>query len=142
MKTLANCKPSEFLRQTNAIRKSVASWMTATDIMNIRKRIPEKKFPTASMTVEERSELERQNREAMQEQMKLNLSAMLDAALDEHAEETLELLALCCFIDPKDVDNYPVRDYLQAFYELLNDESVVGFFSSLIRLVPMDMQNA
>ena len=141
MKTLANCKPSEFLRQSNAIRKSVQSWITATDIMNIRKRLPQKLYPTEEMTVEERAELERRNKEAMQEQMKLNLSAMLDSALDEHAEETLELLALCCFIDPKDVDNHPVRDYLQAFNELINDESVVGFFTSLLHLVPMDTQS-
>jgi hypothetical protein len=40
MKNLANCKPSEFLSQTNKIRKSVEKWLKLTDIINIRKRIP------------------------------------------------------------------------------------------------------
>jgi hypothetical protein len=40
MKNLANCKPSEFLKQTNRIRKSVSKWLTDTDIANIRKRMP------------------------------------------------------------------------------------------------------
>ena len=41
MKNLANCKPSEFLVQTNKIRKSVEKWLTVTDIMNIRRTQPE-----------------------------------------------------------------------------------------------------
>jgi len=139
MKTLASCKPTEFLKQTNAIRKSVEKWLTATDIMNIRKRLPEKEIPTISMTLEERQAMELRNKKATEEQMKQNMSAMLDAALETHAEETLELLALCCFVDPKNVDDYPVSEYLKAFNELINDESVVGFFTSLVRLVPMDM---
>ena len=40
MKTIANCKPSEFLKQTNRLRKVVERWMKDTDIINIRKRIP------------------------------------------------------------------------------------------------------
>lgn len=37
MKNLANCTPSEFLKQTNKIKKSVEKWLKATDIMEIRK---------------------------------------------------------------------------------------------------------
>ena len=36
LKTLANCKPSEFLKQTNKIRKAAAEWLTATDILEIK----------------------------------------------------------------------------------------------------------
>ena len=51
MKNLANCKPSEFLVQTNRIRKSVENWLTVTDILNIRRNQPELK---EGMTKEER----------------------------------------------------------------------------------------
>ena len=51
MKNLANCKPSEFLVQTNKIRKSVEKWLKITDIMNIRKVVPPEK---EGQTAEER----------------------------------------------------------------------------------------
>lgn len=34
MKNLSNCKPSEFLRQTARIRKSVAKWLEVTDLID------------------------------------------------------------------------------------------------------------
>lgn len=124
MKNLANCKPSEFLTQTNKIRKSVEKWLTATDILNIRKNQPEYR---EDMTKEER-------KEAMQKQVKKNLSAMLDSILEQHPEETLELLALLCFVEPEDVDKHSVSEYLGAFAEIINDEAVLGFFTSLMKL--------
>lgn len=142
MKTLASCKPSEFLRQTNLIRKSVEKWLTDTDIMNIRKRMPHRELYGIDTPPEERAAIEERNKKALEEQMKKNLSAMLDAILEEHADETIELLALCCFIDPQDVDNHTISEYLQAFNEIINDESVVGFFTSLVQLVQTGMRNA
>jgi hypothetical protein len=124
MKNLANCKPSEFLVQTNRIRKSAENWLTVTDIMNIRRNQPELK---EGMTKEERQK-------AMQEQVKKNLSKMFDAMLEAHAKETLELLALLCFVEPENVDDYPISDYLEAVNELLNDKAVLGFFTSLVKL--------
>lgn len=142
MKTLASCKPSEFLKQTNAIRKSVENWITETDIINIRKRLPHKEIPALGSTHEERLEIERRNKEAEEEQMRKNLSAILDAALETHAEETLEVLALCCFVDPKNVDDHTVSEYLSALNEILNDESVMSFFTSLARLEQTVTRNA
>lgn len=125
MKNLANCKPSEFLVQTNKIRKSAANWLTMTDIMNIRKVQP---LLRDDMTKEER-------KKALEDQAKKNLSNMLDSILESHPKETLDLLALCCFVDPENVDDYPVSEYLLSFTELMNDEAVLGFFTSLMRLV-------
>lgn len=122
MKNLANCKPSEFLRQTNRIRKAVAKWLTDTDIMNIRKRMPDN-FGTT----------DKEKDEALRAQAKENLNAMLDAMLEEHPDETLEVLALICFVEPKDIDKYTVSEYLSSLTEMMNDEAVVGFFSSLAR---------
>jgi len=124
MKNLANCKPSEFLRQTNKIRKSVSKWLTDTDIMNIRLRqadIPD-------------DATEEEKKEARLEQAKSNLNAILDAVLDDHPDETLEVLALVCFVEPEDVDNHPVSEYLESVTEMLADKAVIGFFTSLMQL--------
>lgn len=142
LKTLANCKPSEFLKQSNAIRKSVEEWLTVTDIENIRNRLPHKELPTVGMTTEEKSALEVRNREAEKEQMKANMSAILDAVLEDHAEETLKVLALCCFVEPKDVDKHPMSMYIEGFNQLINDESVMSFFISLARLGRTFSRNA
>ena len=124
MKNLANCKPSEFLKQTSKIRKSVSKWLVDTDIMNIRKRMPN--IP-ADATDEER-------KKAMEEQAKENFNLMLDAILDEHPDETLELLALLCFVEPKDVDKHEVTEYLMAFNEIISNKGVLSFFTSLMQL--------
>ena len=124
MKNLANCKPSEFLAQSNKIRKAVSEWLTLTDILNIRQQKP--KFEI-DMTTEERERL-------TAEQVQKNLNEMLDQILEEHAEETLNVLALMCFVDPKDVDEHPMDEYIEAFNELINNQTVINFFVSLARL--------
>lgn len=124
MKNLANCKPSEFLVQTNKIRKSVEKWLKLTDIMNIRKNVPPEK----------EGQTEEDRKKELEKQAKKNLSKMLDSVLEEHPQETLELIALMCFIEPQNVDDYPVSFYLEAFTELMNDKAVLGFFTSLLSL--------
>lgn len=128
MKNLANCTPREFLVQTNKIRKKVSDWLTLTGIMEIRKRLP---VIPVDATIEDRHK-------AMNEQSRKNLSAMFDAIFDEHPEESAELLGMLCFIEPEDLDNYKMSDLFGAFNELLNCEEVVGFFTSLMRLVMSD----
>lgn len=128
MKNLANCKPTEFLKQTNRLRKSVQRWLTDTDIMNIRKRMPD---GIDNITDPEK------HKQAMGEQARKNLSAILDAALEDHPEETLELLALMCFVEPENVDDYTMTDYMTAINELLNSQAVIGFFTSLTQLAQM-----
>ena len=125
MKNLANCKPSEFLQQTNRIRKSVSKWLTDTDILNIRKNLP--KVPDDAT--------DEQKQELAFEQAKKNMSLMLDAILEEHPEETLEVFALCCFVEPEDVDNYTMDEYFASITEVLNNRAAIGFFTSLMRWV-------
>lgn len=132
MKNLANCKPSEFLVQTNKIRKAVDKWLTDTDIMNIRSRLPEVKEDMTADQVEQ----------AKVKQMKANFNAILDAMLDEHPDETLEVLALICFVEPKDFDNHSVSEYLASISEVLNNEAVIGFFTSLAQWGSMNGLNA
>lgn len=133
-KNLANCKPSEFLRQTNRIRKAVAKWLTDTDILNIRKELPTLKKITDDMSEEERKAVFEENQTVSRKFAMDKLSIMLDSIMEEHPEETIEVLALMCFIEPEDADNHPISEYISAFSELIGNRAVLDFFSSLIRL--------
>ena len=133
MKNLANCKPTEFLRQTNRIKKSVEKWLTDTDILNIRKRLPEFEKAEDGADEETTRKVARRNLERRREQTRKNLSAILDAILDEHPDETAELLALVCFVEPKDVDDHPIDEYLASIAEMLDNEAVMSFFTSLAK---------
>lgn len=142
LKTLANCKPSEFLRQTNRIKKSAEKWLTDTDILNIRKRMAALEMVPKDATDEERRSIFERNKKLTEEQAKKNISAMLDAILEDHPDETLELLGLCCFVEPEHVDDYKVSDYLSAFNSIINDKAVVDFFISLASLAQMNTSDA
>lgn len=131
MKTLANCKPSEFLVQTNKIRKAAVKWLTATDILNIRKNLP---------TIPEDAS-EEEKKKLLQEQGRKNLSKILDSVLEEHPKETLEMLALCSFVSPENVDDYDMSFYLAVINDLLTSESVINFFTLLVRLESKDISN-
>lgn len=133
MKNLANCKPSEFLKQTNRVRKAVEKWLTDTDIMNIRKNVPEPIKGTKGMSDKEKKEALADYQRRREVQARENLSRILDAVMEEHPDETLELLALLCFVEPENVDDYPISDYLDSLTEMLSNESVISFFTSLAR---------
>ena len=124
LKNLATCKPSEFLKQTNRIRKVAEKWLKNTDILNIRKTQPE--YPEGA-TTEEKERI-------LQAQVKENLSKMFDAILEDYSDETLELLALVCFVEPEEVDNHEMSEYITAVHELINNAAVLSFFTSLVRL--------
>ena len=124
MKNLANCKPSEFLRQTVKIKKAAEKWLKLTDIMNIRKNVPT--LPKDMPIVEKNKRLAEIGRE--------NVSKMFDAIAEQHPDETMELLALCCFVEPENVDDHEIAEYLDSFAELIANESVRNFFTSLVNL--------
>lgn len=136
MKNLANCTPREFLAQTSKIKRSVEKWLKVTDIMAIRKRVPAN-LPeiNKSAPVAEQGDVLAKRAEMLREQAYKNVSVILDAMLEEHPEETLEVLAYCCFVDPEKVDDYPMGHYLTAVTEMLSDESVTAFFTTLMSLV-------
>lgn len=131
-KNLANCTPIEFLRQTNRIRKSAEKWLKALDIDEIKKRMPD------LTTVEDKAERQK----AVMEQAWANFGDILDNALEKHPEDTLEVLALACFVEPENVNDHKMSEYLQALAELINDEGVISFFTSLIRLGQMNISAA
>lgn len=139
---LANCKPSDFLKQTYKIKKSVEKWLTDTDLLNIRKNLPKLTPITKGMTDEERKAVLEENKNKTQAQIRKNFSDMLDLVMDKHADETLELLALCCFVDPAEVDNHTIEFYLDNFTEIISNRSVIGFFTSLAQLDQMNTPGA
>ena len=124
MKNLANCTPREFMAQTVKIKKVASEWLTATDIANIRKRSPD---ITDDMT-------DAQKKEAWKKQSYENLGAMFDEMAEKHPEETLELMAMLCFVEPEHVDDHPMMEYMRALTEMLSSDAVIGFFISLLKL--------
>lgn len=136
-KNLVTCKPSEFLRQTNRIRKVAEKWLDDTQILKIRNRKIEglKTVPKpGEVTESERAAIIKSNADAISEQQKRNLTEILDNVMEKYPDETLELLGLMCFVEPCEVDNYPVTFYLRNFSEVISDKDVLGFFTSLIQL--------
>lgn len=125
MKTLATCSPVEFLVQTNKIRRSVESWLTLTKVMKIRKRLPE--LPQGAKPEDVKK--------ARQEQAKKNFSAILDSVLEEHPQETAELLGMLCFIEPEDLGNHSMLEIISSVNELIASPEVLSFFTSLTQLV-------
>lgn len=128
MKNLANCTPSEFLKQTVRLRKSLEKWVKSTDIINIRKTLP---TLTDEMTDEEK-------RVAIKEQGKKNLLAIIDVAMEKCPDETLEVLALACFVEPENVDDHTMSEYILSILEMVQDECVVSFFTFLLKLGKID----
>ena len=137
IKTLANCKPTEFAKQTVLIRKQAKEWMDATDIINIFRSPVNYKTAPANATAEERAEIIKENAKIQQDTGMERLSQVFDAAMEKNPEKTLELLALCCFIEPDKVDDYPISFYFDALASLINNPSVLRFFTSLAALTQM-----
>jgi hypothetical protein len=137
MKNLSTCTPEEFLKQTVRIKRAAEKWLSATDIINIRKNIPEFEKIGADMNTEQKAEIYAENKRRRSEQAMANLSKIIDAIAEEHPAETLELLALVCFVEPKDVNKHLMGEYLESITEMITDQAVVGFFTSLAKLGQM-----
>ena len=143
MKTLVNCTPTEFMSQTYKIKEAVSKWLTDTDLLNIRKNLPDGLVKLSDVTSEEdRSKAIENNKKLLAEQSRKNLNIILNAVLTDYPQETLEVLALICFVEPEDVDKHPMREYLLAINEIINDEAVIGFFVSLAQLGQLNMPKA
>ena len=133
MKNLANCTPTEFLKQTFRIKKIAEKWLNEIDLLNIRKKIP-KLQDVSDLTGEEKERVQKENRDLVRKQIMNNLMEMLDKIMDENADDTVSLLALVCFVEPSEADNHTMSEYLEALGEMLSDKGVVSFFTSLAQL--------
>lgn len=120
-KNLTNCNLKEFMTQTRLIKHHVEKWLTDTDIMNIRKNLPD--IPDDASD-EERKKL-------LTDQGMKNASAIFDSIFDEHPDETITLIALLCFVPLSEIDEHPMTYYMESITEMLNDKTVWDFFISL-----------
>lgn len=123
MKTLANCDNIEFMQQTYKIADTIKAYLTKTKIMELRKRMPN----TDGMTDEEKTE-------AIRKAASENLMEIIRVALVEHAEETLNILGLICFIEDKEQLRTD-RNILNESVSALLDVNVLDFFISLMQSV-------
>jgi hypothetical protein len=135
MKTLANCTPREFAAQTVKIKKAAEKWLKLTDIIKIRKRVPED-LPEVKegMTPSDVENIMARRKEIIREKALENMSAIFDACFEEHPDETLEVIALCCFLEPEKLDEYETADLLAAALDMVENETVMRFFTLLMRL--------
>jgi len=137
MKNLSTCTPEEFLKQTVRIKRAAEKWLSLTDILNIRKNVPELETIDWDADVDKKSKVMAENKRRRTEQAMANLSKIIDAVAEEHPAETLEMLALVCFVEPKDVNKHLMGEYLQSITEMITDQAVIGFFTSLAKLGQM-----
>lgn len=138
MKNLANCKPSEFLAQTVRIKNAVKGWLDATQVLEILNTKVEYKKLSDNPTAEEKKAVLEENLQKRREQGMANFSKILDVAFEQNPEKTLEVLALCCFVEPERVDDNPMKFYMKSVQELIEDEDVLSFFSSLAQLAQLN----
>lgn len=134
MKNLATCKPTEFVAQTAKIKSAVADWIDKIDLMAIRATKPQYKVLPLTATDEERAAVIKENAEIEQKQAIANASKLFDKMLVEYPTETLNVLALCCFVEPQDIDNHTMDEYFNCIMEMMGNKSVMNFFSLLAQL--------
>lgn len=134
MKNLANCKPSEFFKQTLRIKRNVEKWLTSDDIKEIRSRKIDFEEILDTMTPQEQGEVMLRNQKKTEEMAMNNFMDILEVMLDKKFDETLAVLALCCFVEPQNVDDYEMDDYLGSIADLISNPNVLRFFVSLAQL--------
>lgn len=134
MKNLATCKPTEFVAQTAKIKKAVANWIDVIDLMDIRATQPQYEAIPIDSTPEQKAEIIKKNAVIQKKQTMANLNKILDNMLAVHPKETLEVLALCCFVEPEHVDDYTMDEYMQCIMDMAQNKSVMNFFSLLAQV--------
>lgn len=129
MKNLANCCPSDFFKQTVKIKDALREWFEITNILEIRNKKPEFKTVPAGASPELRAQIIKTNAMLLKKQSFENVMEIIDNAFDKHPQETVKLLAMCCFIEPEDADNHPMSEYLGSIMDMLEEKQVTRFFS-------------
>lgn len=131
-KNLARCKPSEGFAQMVKIRKLAEKWINEVGFSEIYHKTPVLKQIKQDMSADEIQQLQNENKQLVAEQGLKNLFEMFDGMFEKYPQDTLSLIALCCFVEPEHVDDYEIADYLDAFYEMMNNKVVINFFTLLL----------
>lgn len=130
-KNLANCTPDEFLDQSFLIMNAAEKFMKVNDILGIRSRKVEGLQEIPKDNEEEADRVRRENAKKITAQRMKNVKDLLTSMMHTHKSETLELLALSCFIDPAEINNYTMPFFLRNVGEMISNQDVLAFFTSL-----------
>lgn len=133
-KNLANCTPDEFLDQSFLIMDAAEKFMKVNDILGIRGRKVEGLQEIPKDNEEEADRIRKENAKKITAQRMKNVKDLLTSMMHTHKSETLELLALSCFIDPADVNNYTMAYLLRNVGEIISDQDMLAFFTSAAQL--------
>ena len=133
-KNLANCTPDEFLDQSFLIMDAAEKFMKVNDILGIRGRKVEGLQEIPKDNEEEADRIRKENAKKITAQRMKNVKDLLTSMMHTHKSETLELLALSCFIDPAEVNNYTMAYLLRNVGEILSDQDMLAFFTSAAQL--------
>lgn len=134
MNNLANCKPSEFIAQTVKIKKIVSKWLYEIDWNGIKNEPLELKEAPETASAEERAAVYKENAKIVKDKSMERMSKLFDNAFEKYPDDTLAVLALCCFIEPQDVDKYSMSEYLGCITDLVSSKEVTNFFAFLATL--------
>ena len=133
-KNLANCTPDEFLDQTYLIMNAAEKFMKVNDILGISGRKVEGLQEIPTDNEEEADRIRKENAKKITAQRMKNVKDLLTSMLHTNKSETLELLALSCFIAPEDINNYSMPYFLRNVGEMISNQDVLAFFTSLAQL--------
>lgn len=122
MKTIFNSGGIEACKQTAKIVEKVAEYVNLIGLNEIRKQMPD----LSAATTEEEKE------NAKTEQGMKNVLEIVNKCLDEHPEQTLEIIGLLIYktLDEMKDENLALFPIL---VELFGDPNVVNFLLSLLR---------
>lgn len=134
MKNLATCKPTEFVAQTAKIKDAIADWMELIDFVGIRAKKPPYIMIPKDATDEEKKEINEKNITIRKKQALTNVRELLDNMLAKHPKETLNVMALCCFVEPEHVDDYGIDEYFDCIMDMMESPCVMRFFKLLAHL--------
>lgn len=137
MMCFTDLPPRQFARQASLIAKSLDRWLELTGIPDIRKTVAMPSEITEGMTAEEKRKAVEDYAKRRKDQAGKNLRAMMEAALVEHPDETMELMALICCVEPEDVDDHPMKEYLSCMMKAFSDQMAMDFFTLLGQLGQM-----
>lgn len=137
MKNLANCTPREFAAQTALMADALEKWINLTDVINVRRNVPDLP-PIPKLDVDATAEQIQARERVVKERNLILRKAALDnffkilrSSFREHPDETLEVVAYACFIPFEKIDDYKMTDLLRCVTEMIKDEDVLDFFTSL-----------
>lgn len=133
-KNLANCTPDEFLDQTYLIMNAAEKFMKVNDILGIRSRKVEGLQEIPTDNEEEAERVRKENAKKITAQRMKNVKDLLTSMLHTNKEETKELLALSCFVDPAEINNYTMPFFLRNVGEMISNPDVLAFFTSAAQL--------